>query len=80
MHEYKRDKHIKRLQRFREAMCNSNDQGAYDNDPEYDNDKRWITSRIKELGELETTKGLLRHEMVEANRLWTRYTPQLING
>ena len=78
MHEYKRDNHIKRLQRLREVMIDSNDQGAYDNDPEYDNDKRWITSIIREVGELEKTKGLLKHEMVEANVLWRRYTPEVI--
>ena len=78
MHEYKRDKHIRLLQKLRKAMISSN--LAQYNNPEYDDDKRWISSRIRDLGELEKTKGLLRHEMVEANRLWRRYTPQLING
>ena len=74
MHEYKREKHIRLLQKLREVMISSNGQ----NDPEYDDNKRWITSRIREVGELEKTKGLLRHEMVEANRLWRKYTPEAI--
>jgi|ETNvirnome_6_100_1030635.scaffolds.fasta_scaffold22875_3 hypothetical protein len=74
MHEYKREKHIRLLQKLREVMIDSNGQ----NDPEYDDNKRWITSRIREVGELEKTKGLLRHEMVEANRLWRKYTPEAI--
>tara|TARA_Y100000310_G_scaffold294564_1_gene325134 strand:+ start:968 stop:1198 length:231 start_codon:yes stop_codon:yes gene_type:complete len=74
MHEYKREKHIRLLQKLREVMIGSNGQ----NDPEYDDNKRWITSRIREVGELEKTKGLLRHEMVEANRLWRKYTPEAI--
>jgi len=71
MHEYKRDNHIKRLQRLREAMHNSNLEQY--NNPEYDADRRWISSAIRELGELEKTKGLSNNRMVAANVLWRRY-------